>query len=84
VETLPENTGKDANGGGDARAGIYRVRVMPDQPYVMAYGKQKTLEAGMRVDADVALERRPLYRWLFDPLYHLQRSVSLVSNGGMH
>ena len=44
----------------------------------------KALEAGMQVDADIALERRPLYRWLFDPLYHLQRSVSLVSNGGLH
>jgi membrane fusion protein len=85
VETLPQNTGNGANAsGGDSRTGVYRVRVSPDQPYVMAYGKRKILEAGMRVDADVALERRPLYRWLFDPIYHLQRSVSLVTNGGMH
>lgn len=84
VEALPQNNANgDAAGGGDSRAGVYRVRVSPDEPYVMAYGKPKTLEAGMPVDADVALERRPLYKWLFDPLYHLQRSMTLVSNGGV-
>jgi membrane fusion protein len=33
----------------------------------------------MRVDADIALEKRPLYRWLFDPLYHAKRSFDLVT-----
>ena len=47
-----------------------------------AYGEQRRLEAGMRVEADIALEKRPLYRWLLDPLYHVKRSVDLVTEGG--
>lgn len=62
---------------------IYRIIVTPETNYVLANGERKPLEAGMRVDADIALEKRRLYRWLFDPLYHVQRSVALVSNGGV-
>ena len=60
---------------------IYRILVTPETNYVSVDGRRKALEAGMRVEADIALEKRPLYRWLFDPLYHLQRSVRLVSGG---
>jgi membrane fusion protein len=88
IETLPQgeqaNVAAGSSSTSDTRAGVYRIIVQPKTPYVIAYGKPKALEAGMQVDADIALERRPLYRWLFDPLYHLQRSVSLVSNGGLH
>jgi len=88
IETLPQNQleatlAAESHTANDMKAGVYRILVKPEKPYVMAYGKPKSLEAGMQVDADIALERRPLYRWLFDPLYHLQRSVSLVTNGGM-
>lgn len=61
---------------------IYRVVVRPDEDGVMAYGEQRRLEAGMRVEADIALEKRPLYRWLIDPLYHAKRSMDLVTQGG--
>lgn len=67
------------NGAGET---IYRILVAPQTDYVVVDGQRKPLEAGMRVDADIALEKRPLYRWLFDPLYHLQHSVRLVSSGG--
>ncbi|QXX74012.1 HlyD family secretion protein [Methylovirgula sp. HY1] len=87
VEASPPDqlpgVGADAQAANDPRAGLYRILVTPQTPYVMAYGKPRLLEAGMRVDADIALERRPLYRWLFDPLYHLQRSATLVSSGGL-
>ena len=62
--------------------GVYRIVVRPDADSVTAYGEQRRLEAGMRVEADIALERRPLYRWLLDPLYHVKRSVDLVTEGG--
>ncbi|HML29567.1 MAG TPA: HlyD family efflux transporter periplasmic adaptor subunit, partial [Hyphomicrobium sp.] len=52
-----------------ARGGVYRIVVRPDRKTVTAYGEERALEAGMRVEADIALEKRPLYRWLFDPLY---------------
>jgi membrane fusion protein len=58
---------------------VYRITVAPDRPYVTAYGEPHQLEAGMRVEADIALEKRPLYRWLLDPVYHLKRSAELVT-----
>ncbi len=69
--------------GGKARSGdgIYRIVVRPDEDAVLAYGEKRRLEAGMRVEADIALEQRPLYRWLLDPLYRVKRSVDLVSRG---
>jgi len=69
---------KDAD---KARGGVYRIVVRPDQNAVTAYGEKRPLEAGMRVEADIALEKRPLYRWLFDPLYHAKRSFDLVTGG---
>lgn len=62
--------------------GVYRIIVRPDADSVSAYGEPRRLEAGMRVEADIALEKRPLYRWLLDPLYHVKRSVDLVTEGG--
>lgn len=64
-----------------ARGGVYRIVVRPDRKTVNAYGEERSLEAGMRVEADIALEKRPLYRWLFDPLYHAKRSFDLVTGG---
>ena len=73
----------EARDGAKARpGGTYRVIVRPDEDGVMAYGERRRLEAGMRVEADIALEKRPLYRWLLDPLSHLRRSLDLVTEGG--
>ena len=63
--------------------GLYRIIVRPDRDTVTAYGAERRLEAGMRVEADIALERRPLYRWLLDPVSHLARSADLVVHGGL-
>ena len=82
VADLPAAEGAETHSD-HAEAGLYRILVKPETPYVVAYGREKSLEAGMRVDADVGLEKRPLYRWLLDPLYQLQRSVTLVTDGGM-
>jgi membrane fusion protein len=65
-----------------ANRGVYRVVVRPEQDTVMAYGEERRLEAGMRVEADIALEKRALYRWLLDPLYRAKRSMDLVTEGG--
>jgi membrane fusion protein len=74
----------DASGLKDAdknRGGVYRIVVRPDKNSISAYGEERPLEAGMRVEADIALEKRPLFRWLFDPLYHAKRSFDLVTGG---
>nr|WP_321986376.1 HlyD family efflux transporter periplasmic adaptor subunit [uncultured Lichenicoccus sp.] len=60
---------------------FYRVVVVPDRPYVLTYGEHRPLEAGMQVEADIALDRRRLYQWLFDPLASLGRSVGAVTGG---
>ncbi|GJE53935.1 MULTISPECIES: HlyD family efflux transporter periplasmic adaptor subunit [Methylobacterium] len=75
-EDAPDEMKRKTAGGG-----IYRIVVKPDEDGVMAYGEKRRLEAGMRVEADIALEQRALYRWLLDPLYHVKRSVDLVTDG---
>lgn len=70
---------KEESGG--AQPSLYRITVKPNRSYVLVYGDHRGLEAGMQVGADIALERRPLYRWLLDPVYHLKRSATLVTAG---
>jgi membrane fusion protein len=62
--------------------GLYRIVVDPELAYVEAYGAPRPLEAGMKVEADIAIETRPLYRYIFDPVTQLQRSVGVVTGGG--
>lgn len=81
---LESSEALDASGLKEAdrdHGGVYRIVVRPDRSTVTAYGEERQLEAGMRVEADIALEKRPLYRWLFDPLYHAKRSFDLVTGG---
>ncbi len=47
---------------------LYRVTVVLDRQSVEVAGQARPLLAGMQLDADVALERRRLIEWLFEPL----------------
>ncbi len=47
---------------------LYRITVVLDQQAVQAYGQAVPLAAGMRLDADVLLDRRRLIEWIFEPL----------------
>ena len=60
---------------------LYRIVAVPRLPYVLVDGKPQRLEAGMEVQANIALDRRPLYRWLLDPLYRVRRSLTVISEG---
>jgi len=51
----------------------YLVTVALDAQSVEAYGKTFPLQAGMSLDADVKLERRPIIEWIFDPLLSLAK-----------
>jgi membrane fusion protein len=68
---------KTALGPGEAQyAGIpgeplYRITVAPASETVTAYGRTLSLQAGMKVDADILLDRRRLIEWVFEPLYTL-------------
>ncbi len=50
---------------------VYRIAVAPERQSVNAYGRPVPLQAGMRLEADIEIERRKLYEWLLDPLYAL-------------
>jgi membrane fusion protein len=47
---------------------VYKVRVRPRADAVAAFGRDVPLQAGMALEADLRLERRRLWRWLFEPL----------------
>ena len=48
---------------------VYRITVELARQTVTAYGEALPLQAGMTLEADIALERRRLYEWVLDPLY---------------
>jgi membrane fusion protein len=54
---------------------LYRITVALDEQAVQAYGQEQPLAAGMRLDADVLLDRRRLIEWLFEPLISIAGRV---------
>lgn len=52
---------------------VYRIRVMMGRETIYAYGEAIPLQPGMLVSADIALDRRSLLEWLFDPIYAVAR-----------
>ena len=48
---------------------VYAINVTLKQQNVLAYGKPWTLQAGMRLDADILQETRKLWEWMLEPLY---------------
>jgi membrane fusion protein len=57
---------------------MYRVTVELEAQTVTAYGELRALRPGMGVEADVLLETRRLYEWVFEPLYSGARSEARV------
>jgi membrane fusion protein len=54
------------------REPVYKVRVRPRSDAVRARGERFPLQAGMALEADIQLERRPLWHWLLEPLLALE------------
>lgn len=54
---------------GQIKEPAYRVVVKLQEQNIPAYGQQIGLRSGMKLEADIVIERRSLIRWLFDPLY---------------
>jgi membrane fusion protein len=70
----PELAGLPLSGpaGADAAAEpMFRITVAMDQPHLRTFGATQPLVAGMRMQADVLLERRRLIEWLFAPVLGL-------------
>ena len=48
---------------------MFVVKVALDSDRVRAYDSEIALRPGLLLAADIELDRRPLYRWMLDPLY---------------
>jgi len=52
---------------------VYRVTSDLSRQSLTAYGREMPLQAGMTIEADILLDKRPLYQWILRPLYSLKR-----------
>jgi membrane fusion protein len=50
----------------------FRVRARLATPEVVAYGETYPLKSGLSAQADIALDERPLYRWVIEPVLRLR------------
>jgi membrane fusion protein len=55
-----------------AREPVYRVDVQLDRQTVMAAGTEMPLRPGMTVSADILLEKRTVFEWVFEPVLELR------------
>jgi membrane fusion protein len=55
-----------------AKEPVYRVDVKLDQQKVMAGGQEMTLRPGMTLSADILLEKRTVFEWVFEPVLELR------------
>ena len=74
---ITEDTGAPRSS--NDKGSLYRIVVVPELPYVLADGKQQRLDAGMQVQANIDLDRRHLYEWIFEPFYQVQQSVRIIT-----
>ena len=54
------------------REPVYRVAVTLEQQTVSALGQTVPLRSGMLVNADILLEKRSLFEWIFEPVIQLK------------
>jgi membrane fusion protein len=54
---------------------FYRITVSLPAQNILAYGKPEPLQAGMDVEADILIDTRHLYEWLFEPLYSIAGKI---------
>lgn len=54
---------------------VYRVVVKLADQHVDAYGESVPLQAGMLLEADILVDTRSLFEWLFEPLYSIRGAV---------
>jgi membrane fusion protein len=57
------------------REPVYRVDVALDKQRVSALGQDFSLRPGMLVNADLLLERRTIFEWVFEPVLKLKERI---------
>ncbi|HJP99380.1 MAG TPA: HlyD family efflux transporter periplasmic adaptor subunit [Rhodanobacteraceae bacterium] len=55
---------------------LYRVLVSLDHQTIDAYGRAEALKPGMALNADILLDRRSLWQWVFEPVYGLRQQLA--------
>ena len=58
-----------------AKEPVYRVDVGLDKQSVAALGQEFPLRPGMSVNADLLLEKRTLFEWIFEPVIKLKERI---------
>ncbi len=54
---------------------VYRVTSALGEQALRAYGREMPLQAGMTLEADILLDKRPLYQWILRPLFSLKGTL---------
>lgn len=54
---------------------FYFVTVSLNKQDIDAYGERLPLQAGMSLEADVLLDRRPIYQWVLEPLFSIKGRI---------
>lgn len=52
---------------------IYQIIVKPERQTISVYGKDKSLQPGMELEADITLDKRKLYEWVLEPLFSMTK-----------
>jgi membrane fusion protein len=54
---------------------LYLVTARPLKSTITAFGREEPLVAGMKLDADLVLETRKIWEWLFEPVLAARQSL---------
>jgi membrane fusion protein len=54
---------------------VYQVVVQLDEQGAQAYGTSVPLQSGMLLEADIMVDKRTLFEWLFEPIYSIKGAV---------
>ncbi len=55
--------------------GYYKVTIKLDKPTITVYGREALLIPGMTAEADIELETRRVYEWIFEPIFRLKGNI---------
>lgn len=55
---------------------LYVIRVDLATQQVLAYGHEEPLKPGMTLDADLLMDSRRVFEWIFEPLYGIGRRMA--------
>ncbi|ELY4599135.1 HlyD family efflux transporter periplasmic adaptor subunit [Cronobacter malonaticus] len=55
--------------------GHYRITVIPEHAYILAYGRKEPLRSGMTLEGDISLDERHLWEWIIEPLWSLKGKI---------